>query len=734
MFKKNSWIVALLLALTLTAFFTGCIDALVVEEASYDEVELGDFNIWGGQPYQRGWAVGGMKFLGVADKAEVAKDLGYKNEDFAKATKLVIEMEDSSHPSGNLDIIWGAADADGNSVGFDWKQTGSIKSSKDGNILTIDLTAMGQYKEYKTGDFAMRKLVLQAGGEKAGLPFVKKAKLLIPLKEEEFNEWGPDKKGDYLVPANTDPNEFYLDLNNAQIHATNNKTLTASIDKATNKLIVNVIGNVNAVFIPFTPEQRALVCAAGDPIKVTVTGTNGGKVRWCLGINDANNWNATGWGGNNTAGATAGDYDFDGTEQSLTVGNDRWTGRQGVVFNSNTDAVAVPYTWQIESIKVSYTPPTPFNGPINVTTLTAPVTEAQAVTSISGTEWTGAVTWSPALRDGKYFEPYKSYAATIVFSPKAGYTFGTVNVTGVGIASWDPIKRTVVTTPFSSTYAKQVSNTTLSGIRPFTGNTPKTTYDNLQYYAVSPATGVTGIAWSPAVSGKFADNQVYQATITLKVKEGYIWTGTDANSFSVVGATTVTNPAVATGGGAGTTLTVTATFPATVAPGVEVKVGGVSQILTDSALVKTKSTVVISETGGYTWSRASDGAWQNAYVAFKVTLPEGKSINDYTSIKFTLVAGPGGSDNDWKGVGVFVSDTPTITPDGTAGASGPLENNGYQSAQVTKTWDIADSPYVNGANKDVAVTTSTSRTPYICIYVHANTSAVYTISGIELIE
>jgi len=184
MFKKNSWIVALLLALTLTALFTGCIDALADAEAgmTYTEVALGDFNVWGGQGYQRGWAVGGLKFLGVGDKSEVAADKGYKNEDFAKATKLVIEMEDATHPSGNLDIIWGAANEKGDSVGKDWIQTGGIKSSKEGNILTIDLTAMKDYASYKGGNYAMRKLVLQAGGEKGGLPFVKKAKLLIPDK------------------------------------------------------------------------------------------------------------------------------------------------------------------------------------------------------------------------------------------------------------------------------------------------------------------------------------------------------------------------------------------------------------------------------------------------------------------------------------------------------------------------------------------------------------------------
>jgi len=179
MFKKNSWIVALVLALAVTALFTGCIDALEPEpEVTYTEVDLGAFNIWGGQAYQKGWAVAGIKFLGLADKPEVAKDLGYKNDDFAAATKLVLEVA-SGKPGGNLDIIWGGELENGSSAG-DWVQTGGIPYTKDGDTLTIDLTAMKDYGKYKAPNIARRKLVLQAGGDGDPTSWVKSAKLLIP--------------------------------------------------------------------------------------------------------------------------------------------------------------------------------------------------------------------------------------------------------------------------------------------------------------------------------------------------------------------------------------------------------------------------------------------------------------------------------------------------------------------------------------------------------------------------
>jgi len=287
MFKKNSWIVALLLALTLTAFFAGCIAAPPeAPEEEYEEVELGAFNVWGGQTYQRGWSVGGLKFSGVGDKPEVAKDLGYDNDSFIKATKLKIEMEDSTHPNGNLDIIWGAADENGDSVGLDWKQTGAIPFVKDGNVITVDLTEMGDYAKYKDASVgAKRKIVLQAGAEKAGLPFVKKAWLLVPVKEEPFvsltgltlkSSGGVTGKPFELVPI-FDPEKptvqsvtwaIYKDTsvevnNSAEAEWADDNTSfnVAGAAKSKNKIISNKVANTSDPG-PWTVKVKATLKAA----------------------------------------------------------------------------------------------------------------------------------------------------------------------------------------------------------------------------------------------------------------------------------------------------------------------------------------------------------------------------------------------------------------------------------------------------------------------------------------
>jgi len=196
MLKKNSWIVALLLALSLTAFlFTGCVNPLKVEEdtETYEEYPLDKgYNAWAGQVYQKGWAIGGIKFQGKGDAIVVAKDLGYDIEMFQKATKLKIEMPDASYPRSGVDIIWGGEDENGDSgkAGGMWNQqpiaggSGDVDATfakKDGNVLIIDLTkALKNYSSYTKA--AKLKIVMQVNapsyGDVEGL--VQKAFLMIP--------------------------------------------------------------------------------------------------------------------------------------------------------------------------------------------------------------------------------------------------------------------------------------------------------------------------------------------------------------------------------------------------------------------------------------------------------------------------------------------------------------------------------------------------------------------------
>lgn len=94
-----------------------------------------------------------------------------------------------------------------------------------------------------------------------------------------------------------------------------------------------------------------------------------------------------------------------------------------------------------------------------------------------------------------------------------------------------------------------ITQTAITGVTvPVTGEKAVESIDNEQF------TGT--VTWSPA-NATFAASTTYTATITLKPKAGYKLTGVASNSFTVDGATSVTNSA--------SSGTVKATFPATAA-------------------------------------------------------------------------------------------------------------------------------------------------------------------------
>jgi len=128
----------------------------------------------------------------------------------------------------------------------------------------------------------------------------------------------------------------------------------------------------------------------------------------------------------------------------------------------------------------------------------------------------------------------------------------------------------------------KVSIASIPGIStPVTSGTPAATVDSAQYSGT--------VAWAGTLdAGKFAPFTQYTATISLTAKDGFTFDGVAANFFSV-GAANGTSAA-----GAGKTLTVTVSFPAT---------GGVATnlVLTDFGAGTEKSKDGATNTGGNTW-------------------------------------------------------------------------------------------------------------------------------------
>ena len=172
--------------------------------------------------------------------------------------------------------------------------------------------------------------------------------------------------------------------------------------------------------------------------------------------------------------------------------------------------------------------------------VTVPAYSATPVTTATETaEYTASVTWSPA---DATFAANKFYTATIILTPKAGYTLTGVKANQFTIAGAASVENTadsgVVTAVFPETAANvlAISEKAIAGVSvPAYTATPVTIATETDQYTAA-------VKWSPA-DATFAANTVYTATIALTPKAGYTLTGVTANQFTVAGATSVTNTA-----------------------------------------------------------------------------------------------------------------------------------------------------------------------------------------------
>jgi len=196
MFKKNSWIVALLVALSFSALFIGCIDPLVAppeDKGAYTEFELTEFNVWGDNTEnQAGWATDGSK-----SKGKPVKNIGLTVEMLQQARYLVVEVNDG-FPKNNFETIYDSFDAAGNRIG-DWQQFSSITSSggvlnpgmgeRTGNTLKLPMEKI--LKNYSTNfmDSSVTEihLIIQHWGNGGTGACIKSAKLLISDEPPPFN-------------------------------------------------------------------------------------------------------------------------------------------------------------------------------------------------------------------------------------------------------------------------------------------------------------------------------------------------------------------------------------------------------------------------------------------------------------------------------------------------------------------------------------------------------------------
>jgi len=195
MFKKNSWIVALLLALSFSAFLIGCVDPVAEppeDKNEYEEFELTEFNIWGGnKDFQAGWATDGSK-----DKGKPVKDIGLTVEMLQQSKYLVVELNEG-FPKNKFEFRWDSYDADGNKLG-DWVivdnitdnsgviNPGKATGEKGGAYKVPIENVVGNYGLFMNPATTEIHLILQHWGNGGPSACVKSAKLLISTEPVEL--------------------------------------------------------------------------------------------------------------------------------------------------------------------------------------------------------------------------------------------------------------------------------------------------------------------------------------------------------------------------------------------------------------------------------------------------------------------------------------------------------------------------------------------------------------------
>jgi hypothetical protein len=235
---------------------------------------------------------------------------------------------------------------------------------------------------------------------------------------------------------------------------------------------------------------------------------------------------------------------------------------------------------------------------------------------------------------------------------------------------------------------------------PATGAAPAGTLSAIQY------TGA--ITWNPAVSGTFAADTAYTATVTLTAKPGYSLSGVGANVFSYTGASSVTNTAGNTG-----SVVVTIGFGATTTPSANTGQAGTSYAVDNGIIAVTADPankiiqqggtgLVLTVPTGYTVT-----GW---YIDGAIKASLGKALNvtltpddyDAKTHSVSVFAEKGGRPYSWR-------DTFTVEAAGGGGGT-PLSLEAFIAAAQAVAPNTPETPVTLALDSAVALTDSTAMT------------------------
>jgi len=185
--------------------------------------------------------------------------------------------------------------------------------------------------------------------------------------------------------------------------------------------------------------------------------------------------------------------------------------------------------------------------------ITVPVNGGVPVKTITENEqYSGTVTWNG---NPLTFAASTEYTATIILTPKAGYTLQGVmanyfTVTGATSVS-NTVNSGVITAIFPETDPTSINSVSIFITAPVKGATPNTiaTANSTSNFSIGT------VSWLPPGTSLFLGNKVYIAQVTLTADSGYTFTGLSSATINGQTATVADNK--------GSTVTLSYTFPAT---------------------------------------------------------------------------------------------------------------------------------------------------------------------------
>jgi len=379
--------------------------------------------------------------------------------------------------------------------------------------------------------------------------------------------------------------------------------------------------------------------------------------------------------------------------------------------------------------------------------VTAPVIGGTPVTAITeNDQYSGTVSWEP---NHPVFAPATRYTATISLTAKDGYTLQGVaanffKVEKARTAS-NLANSGVVTVVFSTTAGttKDPAVIDLSAVPgvivPVNGGTPVATITENDQYSGT-------VTWSPTVTGIFAPNTQYTATITLTAKPGFTLQGVAADSFTVVGASA--NNSVNSG-------VVTAVFPETYTE-ITINIKDIAGVTVPVTGGTAGFSIIDTDqyTGTVTWSPATLPTFPPAFASATlytatITLIEkaGYTLQGVTANLFTVAGASSVRNSADSGVitAVFPKTDTTISIATITGITAPKAGGApvpiiTATAQYTGTvsWRTSDGVELTGPFVDynvyIATISLTAKTGYTFHGVAANSFTVTGASSINSVN